>query len=99
MAPDRGHSQTVRCRSPRSGAVASPLLAVLLLVDAVDAPLLLLALAGGSAVGAGLVVGEFAAQFLAAAVGGTFIGFVMGMAFGGVERVAELIYGPKEADE
>jgi hypothetical protein len=32
-------------------------------------------------------------------LGGAFIGVVMGLAFGGVESVAALLYGPKEPDE
>jgi hypothetical protein len=32
-------------------------------------------------------------------LGGAFIGVVMGLAFGGVESVATLLYGPKEPDE
>jgi hypothetical protein len=32
-------------------------------------------------------------------VGGAFVGLIMGLAFGGVEQVAEFIYGPKELDE
>jgi len=32
-------------------------------------------------------------------IGGAFIGLVMGLAFGGVERVATFLYGPKEPGE
>jgi hypothetical protein len=32
-------------------------------------------------------------------IGGALIGLIMGLAFCGVERVAEFIYGPKESDE
>lgn len=49
---------------------ALPLFAVLPLVDAVYAPLLLLTLAGGAAVGAGLLVSQFAPQLQEAVVAG-----------------------------
>jgi len=32
-------------------------------------------------------------------IGGAIIGLVMGMAFGGVVRAAEFIYGPQESEE
>jgi hypothetical protein len=32
-------------------------------------------------------------------LGGAFIGVVIGLALGGVESVATLLYGPKEPDE
>src|SRR5688572_29631227 len=53
-----------------SGAAAVSLLPVLLLVDAVYAPLLVLALARGAAVGAGLLVRQFAPQLQEAVVAG-----------------------------
>jgi hypothetical protein len=40
----------------------------------------------------------FEASPLRGMIAGAFLGLVMGMAFGGVERVAEFIYGPKERD-
>jgi hypothetical protein len=33
------------------------------------------------------------------AIGGAVIGFIAGLAFGGVQRVIEFIYGPKDPDE